>query len=57
MAFVKIADNTGSIDSIIFPEEYQTFKHLLSVDNTTVMKLEPSKKKDDSMIIKKVWQV
>jgi len=57
MAFVKIADNTGSIDSIIFPEEYQTFRHLLSVDNTTVMKLEPSKKKDDSMIIKKVWQV
>jgi DNA polymerase III subunit alpha len=56
MAFVKIADNTGSIDTVIFPEEYKIYRHLLSVDNTTVIKLEPSKKKDDSMIIKKVWQ-
>lgn len=56
MAFVKVTDNTGSLDAVIFPEEFNTFKHLLSLDNTAVMKLEQSKKKD-GMIIKKVWQV
>lgn len=56
MAFVKIADNTGSVDTVIFPEEYRTFKDILSVNNTAIIKLEPSKQKD-SMIIKKAWQV
>jgi DNA polymerase-3 subunit alpha len=56
MAFVKVTDSTGSLDAVIFPEEFKTFKNLLSIDNTAVMKLEQSKKKD-GMIIKKVWQV
>jgi len=56
MAFVKISDSTGSLDAVIFPEEYLNFRNLLSVDNTVIMKIEPSKQKD-SMIIKKVWQV
>jgi DNA polymerase III alpha subunit len=56
MAFVKMADSTGSLDAVIFPEEYNNYKNLLSIDNTAVIKLEQSKKKD-GMIIKKVWQV
>ena len=56
MAFVKMADSTGSLDAVIFPEEYNSYKNLLSIDNTAVIKLEQSKKKD-GMIIKKVWQV
>lgn len=55
MAFIKISDNTGAVDTVIFPEEYKQFKHLLAVDNTTIIKLETSKQKD-SMIIKRVWQ-
>ena len=56
MAFVKMSDSTGSLDAVIFPEEYNTYKNLLSIDNTAVIKLDQSKKKD-GMIIKKVWQV
>lgn len=56
MAFVKVADNTGSLDLVIFPEEFKQFKQLLTEENTTIMKLEPSKQKD-SMIVKKVWQI
>ena len=56
MAFLKVADGTGSIDLVAFPEEYSSYNQLLSIDNTIMFKIEPSKKRD-SFIIKKCWQI
>lgn len=56
MAFVKIADGTGSVDLVIFPKEYTDYQHILYNDNTVLFNLEQSKKKD-SFIVKKCWQL
>ena len=56
MAFIKIADSTGSCDIVAFPEEYKKYKDILLEDNTLLVKLEKSKNKD-SYVIKKCWQV
>lgn len=56
MAFLKVADGTGSVDLVAFPEEYSSYNQLLSIDNTIMFKIEPSKKRD-SFIIKKCWQI
>lgn len=56
MAFVKISDGTGSCDLVVFPKEFESYRHLLYKDNTVMLSLEQSKKKD-SFIIKKCWQI
>jgi DNA polymerase-3 subunit alpha len=56
MAFVKISDGTGACDLVIFPKEFEQNRHLLYKDNTVMLSLEQSKKKD-SFIIKKCWQI
>jgi DNA polymerase-3 subunit alpha len=56
MAFVKIVDGTGSCDIVAFPKEFDTYKSLLTVNNTVMVSLEQSKKKD-SFILKKCWQI
>lgn len=56
MAFVKISDGTGSCDIVVFPKEYETYKHLFILNNTIMISLEQSKKKD-SFIVKKCWQI
>jgi DNA polymerase-3 subunit alpha len=56
MAFIKIGDGTGSCDIVAFPKEFENYKHLLVVNNTIMISLEQSKKKD-SFIVKKCWQI
>lgn len=56
MAFMKISDGTGSCDIVIFPKEFSLYRDLLYLDNTIMLSLEQSKKKD-SFIIKKCWQL
>lgn len=56
MAFVKIVDNSGSCDIVIFPKEYDESKHLLFEGNTVMFKLEQSKNKDTNFV-KKCWQI
>ena len=56
MAFVKVMDSTGSVDLVIFPEEYDKYKDLVVNNNTLLLKLNKSKNKD-SFVIKKCWQV
>jgi DNA polymerase-3 subunit alpha len=56
MAFIKVCDNTGSLDIVVFPEEFKQFKHLFTIDTPAVMKLEKSKN-GDSAILKKIWQL
>lgn len=56
MAFMKVCDNTGSLDIVVFPEEFKQFKHILNIDTTAVIKLEKSKN-GDSAILKKIWQL
>jgi DNA polymerase-3 subunit alpha len=56
MAFIKIADSTGSSDIVVFPKEFETYKHLLHKDNTIMFSLEQSKNKD-TFFVKKCWQI
>ena len=56
MAFVKVMDSTGTVDLVIFPEEYDKYKDLVISNNTLLLKLNRSKNKD-SFVIKKCWQV
>lgn len=48
MAFVKIADFTGSIETVVFPRTYTEFKDLIVLDKCVVMKAKVSKR-DDSI--------
>ena len=56
MAFIKIADGTGSCDVVAFPKEFETYRGLLYKDNTIMFSLEQSKKKD-GFFVKKCWQI
>lgn len=56
MAFMKVCDNTGSSDVVIFPEEFSKYKNLINIDTTAILKIEQSKNKD-SAILKKMWLV
>ena len=56
MAFLTISDGTGSSNLVIFPKEFESYKSLLSIENTIMFSLETSKK-NDGFIIKKCWQI
>ena len=56
MAFLKVMDSTGACDLVVFPDEYDKYKHLLMDSNTLLIKLDKSKNRD-SYILKKCWQV
>jgi DNA polymerase-3 subunit alpha len=56
MCFLRLSDSTGCCDVIVFPEEYGRYKGLLTNNNTIMLNLEPSKKKD-GVILKKCWQL
>lgn len=55
MAFINILDSTGACDVVVFPQEYNKYKHLLFDNNTLMIQLESSKK--GSFMLKKCWQV
>lgn len=56
MCFLRISDNTGSCDIVVFPEEYRKYKDMLVTNNTVMLNLEPSKK-NDGVILQKCWQL
>ena len=56
MAFIKISDGTGCCDLVIFPKEFEQLKVFLYKENTVMLSLEQSKKKD-GFFIKKCWQI
>ncbi len=56
MAFIKLSDGTGSADVVVFPKEFEIYKDLLVLNNTIMISLTQSKKKD-SYFIKKCWQI
>ena len=37
MAFIKLEDDTGSIEVVVFPKIYEQFKNLLAVDNPVLI--------------------
>ena len=57
MCFIKVSDSTGYNDGVVcFPEQYNEFESLLMVSNTVL--IEGSKgKSQDSLIVKKIWQL
>jgi DNA polymerase III alpha subunit len=57
MCFVKVSDSTGYSDGVVcFPEQYGEFESLLMIGNTVL--IEGSKgKSQDSLIVKKIWQL
>jgi|10_taG_2_1085330.scaffolds.fasta_scaffold03005_2 DNA polymerase III alpha subunit len=56
MAFLTVQDDSGVVDSIImFPDAYESFKHLLYPENTVLLVGERSDR--DSLIVKKVRQI
>lgn len=56
MAFITIGDTSGSLDNVVaFPEEWDEFKGLLVSGNLVLVGGE--KGKDNSLILKKVWQI
>ena len=56
MAFLKIADGTGSADIVVFPKEYADVKDILFENNTVMLNMEQSKNKD-TLFVKKCWQI
>jgi len=57
MAFLEIADDGGSLGSVVvFPTVYKEVKHLLSYGNTVMLYGERDKS-GDSFLIKKVEQI
>lgn len=58
MAFLKVEDSSGELDSVtIFPEQYQEYKDLLIERNTVLLMSEISKKDKTSIIVNKVLQI
>jgi hypothetical protein len=56
MAFITLSDTTGSIDNIVaFPETWGECKGLLVTGNLILVGGERGK--DNSLIVKKVWQM
>jgi len=56
MAFITISDTTGSLDNVVaFPETWKECKGLLVSGNIVLVGGE--KGKDNSLIVKKVWQI
>tara|TARA_R100000329_G_scaffold151105_2_gene145943 strand:- start:486 stop:2078 length:1593 start_codon:yes stop_codon:yes gene_type:complete len=55
MCFAKVSDNTGGVDIVVFPEQYAKYKDVLQTDTTAILSLEKSK--NDSLIVKKIWQL
>lgn len=57
MARLTIADNSCSIEAVVFPDVYAEYNSLLTEKNLVVINAERSKKKnDDTLIVKRVWQ-
>jgi DNA polymerase-3 subunit alpha len=55
MAFIKIADFTGSVEVIAFPRSYAEFKDSIALDKCVAIKAKFSKKDDKvSLLIEKV---
>ena len=55
MCFAKVSDNTGVVDIFVFPEQYARYKNILQTDTTAILSLEKSK--NDSLIVKKIWEL
>lgn len=56
-ASFKLMDASCGVDAIAWPETWTQFKNVLTVGNSVIIQAERNfKKKDDTMIIKKVWQ-
>ncbi len=51
MAFVKIADLTGSIEGVVFPKVYTELQNILIVDNCVAMQLTVSERNGEKSII------
>jgi DNA polymerase III subunit alpha len=56
MCFIKISDSYGSIDCVMFPDEYAEFKNLLTVGRVLMFNGQKSKK-DQTPVIKKCFVV
>ncbi len=51
MIFMRLADMSGSIESVVFPKIYDQFKDILAVDNCVVIKGTVSTRNDEKSII------
>ena len=56
MAFANLSDSTCSLDCVIFPESWRTYKDLF-IEGNTLMISGTLDKKRDSFIAQKVWQI
>jgi DNA polymerase-3 subunit alpha len=51
MVFMKIADLTGSIESVVFPKIYEDYRNILAVDNCVAIKGTVSDRNGEKSII------
>ena len=51
MAFVRVADFTGSLEGAIFPEPYKEFEETLQVDAVLAVKGKISERNDEKSIL------
>jgi DNA polymerase-3 subunit alpha len=56
MCFIKLSDSYGSVDCVIFPEEYNEFKDILESGRVLMFNGQKSKK-DNTPVIKKCFAV
>lgn len=56
-ASLKITDGTCSLDAIIWAEQYEEYKELLTKGNSVIIQGERNpKRKDNTLVIKRIWQ-
>lgn len=57
MAFITVEDLVGSVEVVVFPKDYEKFKHLLTEDQKVFVRgrVSGEEDKDSKLICEKIW--
>jgi intein/homing endonuclease len=56
MGFINVADKTGELNTVIFPEQWSKYGHMFYTGNTLLLDV-ISQKQNSSPIINQAWQI